>query len=128
MFVERDTGAKAYFAMPLSRAWEIFQGVIQKVSGLARTVRGPSMSALPGKVVVDGVAEVKGEKVFVLSFMQGRVPDWTKRPFFAKYDEKANWLDHLKPALGEKEFFYDAELRDILQKKEKAALAKTKTA
>ena len=116
MFMERDTGAKHYFEVPIIRAWEIFQEAIQKVSGLARTVRGPVMSALPGKVLVDGVAEIFGEKVFVLSFLQGRNPNWCKRPFFARYDDKATWLTELTPALGEKEFFYEKQLNGILQK------------
>ncbi|MEI2578145.1 KamA family radical SAM protein [Scytonema sp. PRP1] len=116
MFMERDTGAKEYFEVPIIRAWEIFQQAIQKVSGLARTVRGPVMSALPGKVLVDGVAEIFGEKVFVLSFLQGRDPNWCKRPFFARYDDKASWLTELTPALGEQEFFYEKQLEKILNK------------
>ncbi|MDF5718153.1 MAG: hypothetical protein PUP93_30880 [Rhizonema sp. NSF051] len=115
MFMERDTGAKHYFEVPIIRAWEIYQAAIQKVSGLARTVRGPVMSALPGKVVVDGVTEINGEKVFVLSFLQGRDPNWCKRPFFARYDEKATWLTDLVPAMGEKEFFYENKLKEILK-------------
>lgn len=114
MFMERDTGAKQYFKVPIVRAWEIFQGAIQKVSGLARTVRGPVMSALPGKVLVDGVAEVYGEKVFVLSFLQGREPDWCKRPFFAQYSSEATWLSELAPAFGDEKFFYEPGLQKIL--------------
>lgn len=114
MFVERDTGPRQYFEVPLFRAWEIYQKAIQKVSGLARTVRGPSMSCLPGKVAVEGVTEIKGEKAFVLSMLQGRNPDWVKRPFFAKYDETAVWLDDLKPAFGNKEFFFEEELQELL--------------
>ncbi len=110
MFVERDTGARHYFEVPLVRAYEIFQDAIQRVSGLGRTARGPSMSAFPGKVVVDGITEVGGEKVFVLSFMQARDPDWTKRPFFAKFDPTATWLDKLKPAFGEDAFFFEKDL------------------
>lgn len=115
MFMERDTGAKHYFEVPIIRAWEIYQAAIQKVSGLARTVRGPVMSALPGKVAVDGVTEIYGEKVFVLSFLQGRDPNWCKRPFFARYDEKATWLTDLVPAMEEKEFFYEKKLNEILK-------------
>jgi L-lysine 2,3-aminomutase len=48
MFVERDTGPQDYFAVPLARGYEIFRVAYQGVSGLARTVRGPSMSASPG--------------------------------------------------------------------------------
>jgi hypothetical protein len=64
-------------------------------------VRGPSMSATPGKVLIDGVAEIHGEKVFVLKFIQGRNPEWAGQVFFAKYDETARWLDDLRPAFGE---------------------------
>ena len=114
MFVERDTGASHYFEVPLLRAWEIYREAMQRVSGLARTARGPSMSASPGKVEIQGVAEIAGEKVFVLRFIQARNPDWVQRPFFAKYDERATWLDGLEPAFGERWFWqdeYDA-LRD----------------
>ncbi len=113
MFVERDTGPKAYFELPLARVLEIFQGAYRQVSGLARTVRGPSMSATPGKVRVVGVAELSAERVFVLEFLQGRDPEWVGRPFFAKYDAAATWLDDLVPAFGGKEFFFDAALREI---------------
>lgn len=40
MFVERDTGAKRYFEVPLARAFQIYRDAIRQVSGLARTVRG----------------------------------------------------------------------------------------
>ncbi len=119
MFVERDTGAKCYFEVPLYRAWEIYREAVKQVSGLSRTVRGPSMSAAPGKVEVQGVSEIHGEKVFVLRFIQGRDPDWVQRPFFASYDEKATWLNHLRPALGEEKFFfqeeYDAMVNSVLR-------------
>jgi len=111
MFVERDTGAHQYFKVPLVRAWEIYREAVQQVSGLARTARGPSMSAGPGKVEVQGVAEVAGERVFVLRFLQGRNPDWVNRPFFARFDPEATWLDDLVPAFGESEFFYEEEYR-----------------
>ncbi len=113
MFVERDTGPKNYFEVPLATAAEIFRTAYKRVSGLARTVRGPSMSATPGKVVVDGVAEVYGQKVFVLKFIQGREPDWVGRPFFAQYDPEATWLDDLRPAFGQKRFFFEQVLRQI---------------
>ena len=107
MFAVRDTGAQHYFGVPLVRAHEIFQNAYKKVSGLGRTVRGPSMSATPGKVQIDGVATINGEKVIALRFLQGRNPDWVQKPFFAKYDENAIWLDDLKPAFSEKFFFED---------------------
>ena len=61
MFVERDTGPKDYFDVPLHRALDIFNGALRRVSGLARTVRGPSMSCTPGKLLVDGVTEIAGD-------------------------------------------------------------------
>jgi len=110
MFVERDTGARSYFEVPLARAHSIFSGAYRSVSGLARTVRGPSMSANPGKVVVDGVTRVRDERVFVLRFLQARDPEWVGRPFFAKYDGNATWLDELEPAFGEKSFFFEPDM------------------
>ena len=118
MFVVRDTGAQHYFGVSLVKAHEIFQQAIQKVSGLARTVRGPSMSATPGKVQVDGVAEINGTKVIVLRMLQGRNPEWVNRPFFAKYDENAIWLDDLKPAFEDK-FFFEDGLKQIKEQKMK---------
>jgi KamA family protein len=113
MFVERDTGPKNYFEVPLAEAVEIFRTACRRISGLGRTVRGPSMSATPGKVVVEGVATVAGENVFVLKFVQARDPAWVGRPFFAKFDPKATWLDELVPAFGEKEFFFGGPMRAI---------------
>ena len=107
MFVERDTGPREYFQLPLARAHEVFQQAYQMVSGLARTVRGPSMSAFPGKVVIDGVAQVAGEKVFALQFLQARNADWVRKPFYAKYDPTATWFDQLRPAFGRDKFFFE---------------------
>ncbi len=109
MFLARDTGAQEYFALPLEQAWEIYREAYQQVSGIARTVRGPSMSAGPGKVQVLGVTDVGDESVFVLQFIQGRNPDWVAKPFFAKYDPEAIWLDELKPAFGKERFFFESE-------------------
>jgi hypothetical protein len=113
MFVERDTGAQHYFEVPLVRGIEIYNTAIQNVSGVARTVRGPSMSATPGKVHVIGLTEVAGEKVIILKFLQARNPAWVERPFFAKFDPEACWLDHLRPAFGEDKFFFEDELDTI---------------
>lgn len=114
MFVARDTGAQGYFKVPLVRAWEIFREAYQKVSGVGRTVRGPSMSADPGKVEVLGVTEVSNKrKVLALRMLQGRNPDWTGRPFFAEYDEEAAWLSDLRPAFGEEKFFFEEELEQM---------------
>jgi KamA family protein len=104
MFVERDTGPQDYFAVTLDRAYEVFRDAYANVSGLCRTVRGPSMSATPGKVCVDGVTEIAGERVFVLHFIQCRDPEFVNRPFFARWDPKAVWLTDLRPAFGAERF------------------------
>jgi KamA family protein len=116
MFVARDTGAQDYFGVPLVRAQEIFRDAYQKVSGLARTVRGPSMSANPGKIQVLGTVDIGKKKAIVMRFLQARNPKWVQRPFLAKYDENAIWIDELKPFSGKK-FFFEDELQAILSQK-----------
>lgn len=105
LFVERPTGASKYFQIPLIRALEIYQAAIGQVSGLGRTVRGPVMSCFPGKIVIEGVAKVNNEKVFVLSFLQARDERLCKQPFLAKFSQKATWFTDLKPAWGNEKFF-----------------------
>lgn len=96
MFVARETGASDFFAVPLAEATETFAAAYRRVSGLARTVRGPCMATDEGKVVIEGEARVAGERVFVLSYAQARDPERCKRPFFARYDPSATWLDQLE--------------------------------
>jgi len=115
MFVARNTGADHYFSIPLVEAWKLFRDAYQSVSGICRTVRGPSMSCLPGKMQILGVNEIKGEEVFTLRFIQGRGSDWVAKSFFAKYDDKAKWYTDLKPAFGEDQFFFQEELDKILE-------------
>jgi len=121
MFVARDTGAKRYFEVPLVRCLEIFNEAYRSVSGLGRTVRGPSMSCTPGKVLVDGISTIAGRKTFVLKFIQGRNPDWVNQVFFAKYDPEATWIDELEPAWGDKFFFEDEMRRMEVASSSKAA-------
>ena len=121
MFVERDTGAKAYFEVPLARAYKVFTEAYSQVAGLCRTVRGPSMSAMPGKVLIDGITQVAGEKVFVLKFLQGRDPKWSNRVFFARYDPTATWLSGLQPAFGEEQFFFENTIKEALAESERKA-------
>ncbi len=113
MFLVRDTGAQHYFGISLAQAIDIYQKTYRSVSGLSRTVRGPIMSCTPGKVQILGINEIYGEKVFALQFLQGRNPDWVRRPFFAKYDETAMWFDDLKPAFGENKLFFEKNTADI---------------
>lgn len=116
MFMARDTGAKEYFELPISEAYEIFRKSYSSISGICRTVRGPSMSCTPGKVMISGIADLNNEKVFALRFIQARNPEWVAKPFFAKYDKDASWITDLKPAFGEK-FFFEDEMEQIYHNK-----------
>lgn len=73
------------------------------------------MSCAPGKVSVVGVEEVNDRRVFVLKFLQSRVPHWTKRVFFADLDPEATWFDELRPAFGEPRFFFEQEYEDSVR-------------
>jgi hypothetical protein len=95
MFVERDTGPRQYFEVPLARALAVFRDAYAASPGLARTVRGPVMSAFPGKLVLDGVAEPGGEPAFVLRYLQARDPALVGQPLFARFDPAATWYDQL---------------------------------
>ena len=136
MFVERDTGARNYFEVPLVRAFEIFKRAYSQVSGLSRSVRGPAMSAFPGKVRVLGVVtlrdimdsnvlevinessgfELLGDRdrpLLVCDFIQARDPAWVRKPFFAEIDDGASWFDDLRPAFGKERFYFEKDnLRD----------------
>ena len=117
MFIARDTGAQKYFRVSLVKALEIFTEAYRHVSGLARTVRGPSMSANPGKILIDGIIEVGGKKVFLLKVIQGRNSNWAGKIFFAEYSPDACWLDDLKSVESGKKFFYEEELKKMLEEK-----------
>ena len=130
MFVERDTGARNYFEVPLVRCYKIFKEAYSNVSGLARSVRGPSMSAFPGKVRILGVMRLRDmmdynlldivrestgfdllgepDKQFLIcDFIQARDPRWVKKPFLAEFDEGASWFDELRPAFGRDRFYFE---------------------
>ncbi|WP_329223586.1 lysine 2,3-aminomutase [Streptomyces sp. NBC_01485] len=96
LFVERDTGPHDYFKVPLARAVDIFAAAYRTLPGLARTVRGPAMSATPGKVVVDGVEDGPDGRHFRLRMLQARDPALVGRPFRARWTPDAAWLDDLE--------------------------------
>jgi KamA family protein len=122
MFIARNTGAQHYFSVSLEKAWQIFRQSYQTVSGIYRTVRGPVMSCLPGKVQVLGVAEIMNRKAYVLRMIQGRNPDWSAKPFLAEYDPQAIWYTDLKPTFGEDRFFFKDELDAMLSQTTKVEL------
>ena len=95
MFVERDTGPRHYFEVPLRRALDIYRDAVSTVSGLGRSVRGPVMSAEPGKVEVLDV-EVGAERArYLLQFLQARDASKVRRPFWAEGDKDATWFTQL---------------------------------
>lgn len=114
MFVERDTGANEYFEIPLVEVWEIYRSAYNQVSGLVRTVRGPSMSAFPGKVRILGVSDVGAQTVFILEYLQARQRELVRIPFFAKFDPDATWFDQLKPASDSDRPFFDERPGQVL--------------
>lgn len=107
MFLARDTGTQEYFGLPLVQALDIFRGAYRCVSGLCRTVRGPSMSAEPGKVEIVDTPEIHGKRYLALRFIQARRPEWAQQLFFAQYTDSALWLDDLLPAFGSSRFFFE---------------------
>lgn len=96
MFVERDTGARRYFEVPLARALTIYDEASSGLSGLARTARGPVMSAMPGKVLVDGRVETTAGEAFVLKLIRARESRASNRVELARMDPSAAWLDDLE--------------------------------
>lgn len=100
MFVARDTGPHAYYRVPLARAVDIFQDAYRELPGLARTVRGPVMSTVLGKAVVDGVEQLPAGRYFRLRLLQARDPRLVGRPFRAPWSPSAAWFDELRLDAG----------------------------
>lgn len=122
-FVERDTGAKEYFELPLAKAFQIYNETFTNVSGIGRPATGPSMSAMPGKVQIIDIEEDKhgNKKTFLCRFVQARHPKWAGKTFRAEYSETATWLDGpngLRPADGEQKFFWEDELAALMKSEE----------
>lgn len=107
MLTGQDTGPRDYFSVPLARAHEVFHAACRSLPGLAGILNGPSMSVSAGKVAVSGIASLNGEQMFVLQFLAARNPDWTRRPFFARFDPDATRIEQLVPAFGHKTFFFE---------------------
>ncbi|WP_137700398.1 KamA family radical SAM protein [Marimonas lutisalis] len=96
MFIERDTGPRQFFEVPLSRSLLIYRRAIQQVSGLARSARGPVMSAAPGKVEVIDTQFRPDRTRFLLQFLQARDPSRVRKPFWAEGPHDACWFDQLE--------------------------------
>jgi hypothetical protein len=42
------------------------------------------------------------------------VPSWTRCVFFAAYDPHAAWFDELRPAFGQKQFFFEKKYDELM--------------
>lgn len=112
MYCARPTGEHHYFTAPLSDVSGIFNKVYRSLSSVNRPSRYITMTSSAGKISLLGTTEIKGEKVFVLKFNEGRNMKWIDAIYFAKYDEKENTVEKLKP-YGCEKFFYEDELMKI---------------
>jgi hypothetical protein len=74
------------------------------------------MTTLGGKLGIVGTPTINGETVFALKFFSARNPAWINRMFFAKLNPTAEWFGELKPAFGDREFFWEKECREIISK------------
>ena len=113
MFAARDTGPKNYFTLSLDEIYRIFCKSLRQVSGLARTVRGPSMSTKSGKIIIDGISEINGDKFYVLKFIQAREPELVNKVFYAEYNPDASWITDLKPAFDTDRKFFKGQKHDL---------------
>jgi len=95
MFIERNSGASRYFDIPLAKALEIYMDTCRKISGLGKTLRGPVMSATPGKVAIEGKLDIGKNSYFVLKMLQARDPQQVNKIFLAEYNKDATWFDDL---------------------------------
>jgi L-lysine 2,3-aminomutase len=96
LFTESDAGARNHFKVPLARALRLFQAAQQRVSGLARTVRGPVIYNVTDKIQITDVIQVAGEERFVLQYVQSHLPENAGKVILAEYDEHAVRFDQLK--------------------------------
>src|SRR5947207_15571282 len=67
------------------------------------------------------IETIGSQRLFVLKFLQARIPTWTERVFFADFDPHATWIDELKPGFGDKEFFFEEGYRKIAQRKKEGS-------
>ena len=73
MFVERDTGARRYFGLPLAARWTSTAVPAPGVGSGAHRA-GPVMSATPGKVAVDGEVDLGRGAAFSPRMLEARDP------------------------------------------------------
>lgn len=112
MYCARPTGEHHYFTVPLADLNVVFSKVYRSLPSISRPSRYITMTSSAGKTSLLGVTEINGEKVFALKFNESRNMEWMDKVYLAKYDEKENTIEKLKPFDTEKYFFED-ELKEI---------------
>ncbi len=112
MYCARPTGEHHYFTAPLADINKVFSKVYRSLASINRPSRYITMTSSAGKVSLLGTLEVKGEKVFALKFNEGRNMEWLDKVYLAKFDDKQNTIEKLKPFEGDK-YFYEEELAEI---------------
>lgn len=117
MYCARPTGEHHYFAVPLAEINKVFSKIYRSLPSLSRPSRYITQTSSAGKTSMLGVTKINGEKVFALKFNESRNMEWMDEVFLAKYDEKENAIERLKPYDTEKYFFED-ELAAMEKKKE----------
>ena len=112
MYCARPTGEHHYSTAPLADINKIFSKVYRTLASINRPSRYITMTSSAGKISLLGTTELKGETLFVLKFNEGRNMEWIDKVYLAKYDDKENIIEKLKPYESDK-FFYEDELREI---------------
>ncbi|MFW6095018.1 MAG: hypothetical protein ACOC8S_01115 [Bacteroidota bacterium] len=125
MYLARPTGEHHYFTVPVAEIDKVFSKIYRSLPSINRPSRYITQTSSAGKVSIIGTTEINGEKVFVLKFNESRNMEWMDKVFLAKYDDKENTIEHLKPFEGEK-FFFEDELRQIEEQKTEALSKKIK--
>jgi KamA family protein len=95
MFIERNTGPYDYYRISLAEALKIYKEAQSKVTGLAKTARGPVMSSTRGKVQVIGTVTQNDVKYFLLKLIRAKNQELEDQIFMAEYSENAHWVDEL---------------------------------
>lgn len=94
MYVLRDcTGTKDFFKTTLDKCLVIFKDAYSRVSGIAKTVRGPVMSCEIGKIRICGTVLLENKKYFVLEFIQSAKPNSSNNIQLLDYNSELTWLD-----------------------------------
>jgi len=96
LFQCRPTAGNESYAVPIVRAWRVFDQTIRKGSGLARRARFV-MSHESGKIEVLAV----DDRRIYMRYLRAKVAADRGRFLIYERDDDAYWLDQLEPAHAE---------------------------